>query len=87
MSRPVGYPADVAATLAAATVAAGDGAVRYADVLGLAPAAAAVPVVAGPGRAGGRPRSGPAAPGEVLTPLYLRRPDAVEPATRKAVLP
>jgi len=27
------------------------------------------------------------APGEVLTPLYLRRPDAVEPSARKSVLP
>jgi tRNA threonylcarbamoyl adenosine modification protein YeaZ len=27
------------------------------------------------------------APGDALTPLYLRRPDAVEPAARKAVLP
>ncbi len=26
------------------------------------------------------------APTEPLTPLYLRRPDAVEPAARKAVL-
>ncbi len=27
-----------------------------------------------------------AAPSEPLTPLYLRRPDAVEPTTRKSVL-
>jgi tRNA threonylcarbamoyl adenosine modification protein YeaZ len=27
------------------------------------------------------------APGDPLTPLYLRRPDAVEPAARKSVLP
>ncbi len=27
------------------------------------------------------------APGDPLTPLYLRRPDAVEPSARKAVLP
>ena len=71
----------------AATVAVGDGALRYADVLGLPvrdepryPAPAALAALAAdrvPGKA----------PGEPLTPLYLRRPDAVAPAARKPVLP
>ncbi len=33
--------------------------------------------------AGRRPDPSPAPPGEPLTPLYLRRPDAVEPGARK----
>ena len=82
----VGYPADVAKELADTTVAAGDGAVRYADVLGRPgqppqyPSLPALVELAAP-------RIRAAAPTEVLTPLYLRRPDAVEPASRKAVLP
>jgi hypothetical protein len=32
------------------------------------------------------PRIRAAAPSEPLTPLYLRRPDAVEPSRRKPVL-
>ncbi|TYC03984.1 tRNA (adenosine(37)-N6)-threonylcarbamoyltransferase complex dimerization subunit type 1 TsaB [Micromonospora sp. WP24] len=71
----------------AATVAVGDGAHRYADVLGL-------PVRAEPRfpdplelarLAAERIRAG--APGERLTPLYLRRPDAVASIARKPVLP
>ncbi|MFI7523118.1 tRNA (adenosine(37)-N6)-threonylcarbamoyltransferase complex dimerization subunit type 1 TsaB [Micromonospora globbae] len=71
----------------AVTVAVGDGAHRYADVLGL-------PVRAEPRYpdpvalarlAGERIRAG--APGERLTPLYLRRPDAVAATARKPVLP
>ena len=85
----VNRPADVAAILVelgiAPTDAAGDGALRYAGELALPvrpeprfphPAALA-------GLAADRVRSN--APGEKLTPLYLRRPDAVEPAGRKAV--
>ncbi|MEV1288462.1 tRNA (adenosine(37)-N6)-threonylcarbamoyltransferase complex dimerization subunit type 1 TsaB [Micromonospora sp. NPDC049679] len=84
----VDAPAVVAARAAALAVGAavGEGAERYADVLGL------------PVRS--EPRFPPAeelvtlaaervlrgAPGEPLTPLYLRRPDAVEPTTRKPVL-
>ncbi|TDC39976.1 tRNA (adenosine(37)-N6)-threonylcarbamoyltransferase complex dimerization subunit type 1 TsaB [Micromonospora sp. KC213] len=71
----------------AVTAAVGDGAHRYADVLGLPlraepryPDATALAVLAAE-----RIRAG--APGEVLTPLYLRRPDAVASATRKPVLP
>ncbi|GAA4579204.1 tRNA (adenosine(37)-N6)-threonylcarbamoyltransferase complex dimerization subunit type 1 TsaB [Micromonospora coerulea] len=71
----------------AVTVAVGDGAHRYADVLGL-------PVRAEPrypdamalaGLAAERIRAG--APGERLTPLYLRRPDAVAATGHKPVLP
>jgi tRNA threonylcarbamoyl adenosine modification protein YeaZ len=69
------------------TLAVGDGAVRYADVLGLPvhrtprypPAQGLVALAAG--------RIRDKAPTEPLTPLYLRRPDAVEPLSRKAVLP
>jgi hypothetical protein len=45
---------------------------EYPDVAGLLSLAAA--------------RIAAAAPSEPLTPLYLRRPDAVEPAARKSVL-
>ncbi|MFC0007066.1 tRNA (adenosine(37)-N6)-threonylcarbamoyltransferase complex dimerization subunit type 1 TsaB [Micromonospora siamensis] len=71
----------------AVTVAVGDGAHRYADVLGL-------PLRAEPrypdpsalaGLAAERIRAG--APGERLTPLYLRRPDAVAATGHKPVLP
>ncbi|MEH1012210.1 tRNA (adenosine(37)-N6)-threonylcarbamoyltransferase complex dimerization subunit type 1 TsaB [Micromonospora sp. CPCC 206060] len=69
------------------TVAVGDGAHRYADVLGLPvqvepryPAPDALARLAAE-----RIRSG--APTELLTPLYLRRPDAVAAAGRKSVLP
>ncbi|MEH1100927.1 tRNA (adenosine(37)-N6)-threonylcarbamoyltransferase complex dimerization subunit type 1 TsaB [Micromonospora sp. CPCC 205561] len=71
----------------AVTVAVGDGAHRYADALGLPvrdepryPDAAVLATLAAE-----RIRAG--APGEILTPLYLRRPDAVATATRKRVLP
>jgi tRNA threonylcarbamoyl adenosine modification protein YeaZ len=66
--------------------AVGDGALRYADVLGLPvaehpryPSAAALAQLAAA-------RIRALAPGEPLTPLYLRRPDAVEPSARKSVL-
>lgn len=65
---------------------AGEGALKYGDVFGVPveehllypPGAALVALAAGRIRAG--------APSETLTPLYLRRPDAVEPAGRKPVL-
>ncbi|MEV0327647.1 tRNA (adenosine(37)-N6)-threonylcarbamoyltransferase complex dimerization subunit type 1 TsaB [Micromonospora echinospora] len=70
-----------------ATAMVGDGAHRYADVLGLPlreepryPSAASLA-----GLAAERIRA--AAPGERLTPLYLRRPDAVAATARKSVLP
>jgi len=79
----VARPADMAAE---ADRAVGAGALRYRDVFGLPideillypPGAALVALAAQ------RVRSH--APGEPLTPLYLRRPDAVESASRKSVL-
>ncbi|MEU4370141.1 tRNA (adenosine(37)-N6)-threonylcarbamoyltransferase complex dimerization subunit type 1 TsaB [Micromonospora chersina] len=71
----------------AVTAAVGDGAHRYADVLGLPvreepryPDALALARLAAE-----RIRAG--APGEPLTPLYLRRPDAVAATGHKPVLP
>lgn len=71
----------------AVTAAVGDGAHRYADVLGLPlraepryPDATALATLAAE-----RIRAN--APTEVLTPLYLRRPDAVAATARKSVLP
>jgi len=66
--------------------AVGDGALRYADVLGVPvrdeprypPAAGLASLAAA--------RVLDGAPSEPLTPLYLRRPDAVVPGARKAVL-
>ncbi|KOX04163.1 peptidase M22 [Micromonospora sp. NRRL B-16802] len=70
-----------------ATVAVGDGAHRYAEVLEMPvrvepryPDATVLALLAGE-----RIRAG--APGERLTPLYLRRPDAVAATARKPVLP
>ncbi|HEX6500229.1 MAG TPA: tRNA (adenosine(37)-N6)-threonylcarbamoyltransferase complex dimerization subunit type 1 TsaB [Micromonosporaceae bacterium] len=81
----VGRPADLDLPDGVA-VAVGDGALRYADVLGLPvrdeprypPVAALAEMAADRVRAG--------APGEPLTPLYLRRPDAAQPGVRKPVL-
>jgi tRNA threonylcarbamoyl adenosine modification protein YeaZ len=64
--------------------AAGSGARLYADVLGLPlrdPEYPSVRLLAE--RAADRVLAG--APADPLTPLYLRRPDAVEPTARKAV--
>ncbi|HEU4422461.1 MAG TPA: tRNA (adenosine(37)-N6)-threonylcarbamoyltransferase complex dimerization subunit type 1 TsaB [Pilimelia sp.] len=92
--KPITVPA-VAAPAAVAerapelgvTAAVGDGAHRYADVLGLP--VRDEPRYPPPGALAAlgadRVRSG--APGERLVPLYLRRPDAAEPGVRKAVLP
>jgi tRNA threonylcarbamoyl adenosine modification protein YeaZ len=77
----VDKPADVEHR---ATVAAGQGAQQYAEILGLPTVQPAYPTPAGLVAAAradllaGRP---PAA----LTPMYLRRPDAAEPGTRKRV--
>ncbi|GIF06161.1 tRNA (adenosine(37)-N6)-threonylcarbamoyltransferase complex dimerization subunit type 1 TsaB [Actinoplanes siamensis] len=79
----VAKPADVTVDVERA---AGEGALKYGDIFGVPveehllhpPGAALVALAAD------RIRS--AAPSEVLTPLYLRRPDAVEPAGRKPVL-
>jgi tRNA threonylcarbamoyl adenosine modification protein YeaZ len=81
----VSKPADLPG-ISAADRAVGDGALLHADQLGLPvqpepryprPAALA-------GVAAERIRSG--APGEQLTPLYLRRPDVTLPGARKTVL-
>jgi tRNA threonylcarbamoyl adenosine modification protein YeaZ len=85
----VSRPADLAGrdgVCGAVDRAVGEGARTYADVLGLPhdeslryPPAWALAVLAAD-RVRGR------APGEALTPLYLRRPDAVEPSARKPTL-
>lgn len=87
----VGRPAEVVSEARAfsAVAAAGDGAHRYADEVraaGLAlldglryPQPAALVEVAAPWLRAG-------APSQPLTPLYLRRPDAVRPGERKPVL-
>lgn len=91
----VARPAEVAARLAGSRPAGpdragvvatvGDGAVRYAGELGLpvldAPRYPPAAALAGLGA----DRVLRRAPGEVLTPLYLRRPDAVEPGPRRPV--
>ncbi|MGX6602787.1 tRNA (adenosine(37)-N6)-threonylcarbamoyltransferase complex dimerization subunit type 1 TsaB [Micromonosporaceae bacterium Da 78-11] len=83
----VAKPAHVAPLLAGQVDrAAGEGALKYGDLFGVPveehllypPGAALVALAAARIRA--------AAPSEPLTPLYLRRPDAVEPAGRKPVL-
>jgi tRNA threonylcarbamoyl adenosine modification protein YeaZ len=85
----VGAPADVAVRAAelGLAVAVGEGAQRYAGLLGLPvrPEPTYPPAAALAALAADRVRSG--APGERLVPLYLRRPDAVAPGARKAVLP
>ena len=80
----VGKPAELTVV---ADRAVGEGAVRYSDVLGLPiddrvlyPSGVALIALAADRVLGG-------AASDPLTPLYLRRPDAVEPAARKPVLP
>ncbi|HST47544.1 tRNA (adenosine(37)-N6)-threonylcarbamoyltransferase complex dimerization subunit type 1 TsaB [Jatrophihabitans sp.] len=85
----VGKPAELVAELRGelfgrTAAMAGAGARLYAEVLGLPLLDADYPTPAGlaacaADRVRGR------APGEVLVPLYLRRPDAVEPGARKPV--
>jgi tRNA threonylcarbamoyl adenosine modification protein YeaZ len=83
----VARPADVATVVAQlADRAVGEGAQKYADLLGL-PADAELlypPAGALAALAAGKVRD--RAPGDPLTPLYLRRPDAVEPSARKPAL-
>ncbi|GIE96056.1 tRNA (adenosine(37)-N6)-threonylcarbamoyltransferase complex dimerization subunit type 1 TsaB [Paractinoplanes rishiriensis] len=83
----VDKPAEVAARLAGRfDRVAGEGGLKYGDLFGVPvlddllypPGAALVALAA--------ERIREAAPSEPLTPLYLRRPDAVEPAARKPVL-
>jgi tRNA threonylcarbamoyl adenosine modification protein YeaZ len=79
----VARPADV---VFQADRGAGEGVLKYAEIFAMPveehllypPGAALVAIAA--------ERIVAAAPSEALTPLYLRRPDAVEPAARKAVL-
>jgi tRNA threonylcarbamoyl adenosine modification protein YeaZ len=80
----VSKPADLSRD--AVDRAVGEGAATYAEVLGL-PVDADLSYPPGwalAALAADRIRAG--APGETLTPLYLRRPDAVEPAARKPAL-
>jgi len=80
-------PAELAGRLPGLGVrrAAGFGARTYADVLGLDVVEPEHPSPAGlVAVASTVLRSG--APADPLTPLYLRRPDAVEPGARKRVL-
>jgi tRNA threonylcarbamoyl adenosine modification protein YeaZ len=65
-------------------VAAGDGARLYADKLGIRPIEPYYPTTAGLVTAAIGDLVGGASPAP-LTPLYLRRPDAVEPSARKRV--
>lgn len=90
-------PADVPARLAELAArggprvacAAGHGARLYADVLGLPVSGPDYPTVAGLAAAGATVLAEPAEPAEPpapLVPMYLRRPDAVEPGRPKPVL-
>lgn len=85
----VGAPAAVAvrARELGAALAVGEGAARYAAELALPLLAAPdyPPPYALAALAADRIRAG--APSDALTPLYLRRPDAVAAASRKRVLP
>ncbi|WP_410663008.1 tRNA (adenosine(37)-N6)-threonylcarbamoyltransferase complex dimerization subunit type 1 TsaB [Amycolatopsis sp. lyj-84] len=65
-------------------VAAGDGALLYADALGVQPIEPRFPSPAGLVKATREALQNGSDPAP-LTPLYLRRPDAVEPAARKKV--
>jgi len=72
-------PAELETTI---EVAAGDGALLYADALGVQPIEPRFPSPLGLVKAA---REGFGKEPAPLTPLYLRRPDAVEPAARKKV--
>ncbi|RSM50237.1 tRNA (adenosine(37)-N6)-threonylcarbamoyltransferase complex dimerization subunit type 1 TsaB [Amycolatopsis balhimycina DSM 5908] len=74
-------PADVETGV---EVAAGDGALLYAAVLGVRPIEPRFPSPAGLVKAARSALLASETP-EPLTPLYLRRPDAVEPAAPKRV--
>jgi tRNA threonylcarbamoyl adenosine modification protein YeaZ len=84
----VGRPAEVAERLAGlgVTVMCGAGARQYAEVLALPLLVADHPApLALAALAADRVLAG--APADPVTPLYLRRPDAVEPGRPKAVTP
>ncbi|MBB5871538.1 tRNA threonylcarbamoyl adenosine modification protein YeaZ [Allocatelliglobosispora scoriae] len=84
----VDNPATVGVTVSqfGAASAVGEGAVRYADQLGLPVGAGSAYPSALELARGAAARVRAAAPTETLQPLYLRRPDAVEPSARKTVL-
>jgi tRNA threonylcarbamoyl adenosine modification protein YeaZ len=77
----VARPADIAVDVDRAV---GDGAHRYADVLDIPASEPWYPPAEGLASLAAQ-RVRYKAPTEPLTPLYLRRPDAVEPGARKAV--
>ena len=81
VTKPAELPADLGAA-----VAVGAGARLYAELLGLPLAEGDYPSVTGLA-ALARERVLAGAPGEPLTPLYLRRPDAVPAAGKAAVRP
>jgi tRNA threonylcarbamoyl adenosine modification protein YeaZ len=86
----VAKPAAVRAALDAGELgegltAVGSGAALYAEQLGLPVSGPLYPTVAGLAGLAAR-RVLDKAPSQPLTPLYLRRPDAVEPTARKPVL-
>ncbi|MFJ4099152.1 tRNA (adenosine(37)-N6)-threonylcarbamoyltransferase complex dimerization subunit type 1 TsaB [Amycolatopsis japonica] len=74
-------PADLQTTV---KVAAGDGALLYADALGVQPIEPRFPSPSGLVKAAREALQSQSEPAP-LTPLYLRRPDAVEPSARKKV--
>ena len=83
----VSKPADVATAIAGAGVllGVGEGAEKYADLLGVSAGEPSYPPPIEFARlAADWVRA--KAPSEPLTPLYLRRPDAVEPVARKPAL-
>jgi tRNA threonylcarbamoyl adenosine modification protein YeaZ len=81
----VAKPAELPASLLAGTDAmAGAGARLYAGILGRPLLDGDYPTVAGLAACAAE-RVAHRVPDEVLTPLYLRRPDAVEPAASKPV--
>lgn len=80
----VGRPAELAEALVGVQAMAGAGAAMYAEELGLPLLPGRFPTVTGLARAAADVLLA-AGPGQPLTPLYLRRPDAVAPAARKPV--
>jgi tRNA threonylcarbamoyl adenosine modification protein YeaZ len=85
VSKPAELIAELRGELFGGTPAmAGAGARLYAEILGLPLLEADYPTVAGLAACAAERVLG-RAPGEVLVPLYLRRPDAVEPTTHKTV--
>jgi tRNA threonylcarbamoyl adenosine modification protein YeaZ len=85
VAKPAELIAELRGEFTGGTAAmAGAGARLYADVLGLPLLNADYPTVGGLAACASE-RVLSRAPGEVLVPQYLRRPDAVEPAARKPV--